>query len=585
MINAGGVARVPDVELVAELTFPGLMSTPARVDRVEKFAGAAIGSAVVCWPVPPAQKALVGFGKRASIKVGGTYIFRGTVGTSPVYVSAQRDQVEAVLYDDKWGMQRLVVGQSGIGTVDGDGKGFNDVGFDIVINRDGRPNKLSDALDFTSGSSAQYWTLAQAMQFVFAYYIDPNVATLGSLGDDEAWERSPSHLVLSGMNGLQAVDTICQLAGRSWGLKAGASASRFVVVRPAPTDRSTVFFFSPLGNRVVEEAGEWHADVATIQGSILHARDRHQCRSAPMVVETTITSEGETPLLKKTTFKDKQFAARFASDPTMYSANGLGANLAATARPKAWLSALVTRMSGASGYVPAASMASHLDDPRVEIPVWVALGSGKPFMRAVGGYEVDYANALIDFESNVEFVMPRRADGTLKWEKVALPVDWSQAVVRATVAVVLERGLFAESADTSSYLPDPFYVVIDKPDLVPEFRYKSKLPNLATTPPNDVVTFAEEARETYVDVTQRMAEAVAASMQSMPSVETPITVEFPLFPLAEIGDALIVSGRNLGATGDEVIISVRYDVHNAYRTEVEATNVTAAINPDRFIRK
>jgi hypothetical protein len=71
----------------------------------------------------------------------------------------------------------------------------------------------------------------------------------------------------------------------------------------------------------------------------------------------------------------------------------------------------------------------------------------------------------------------------------------------------------------------------------------------------------------------------------MPCVETPITVEFPLFPLAEIGDALVIEGRKLGATGDEVIISIRYGIHGEYRTDVEATNVTAAIDPERFVRR
>lgn len=562
------------------MTFPGILTTPARVDRVEKFAGAAVGSAVVQFKVPYAQRGQVGYGKAASIRVGGTYIFRGTIGTSPVYVSNEDDYVEAVLYDDKWGMQRLIVGQSGIGTLAGPERGFPDVGFEVIFNRDGKPNKNPAALNFYTGTNAVYWTLKQALEFVFLYYIDPTVATLTVSDLDAAFLRTPSHLSVVGRSGAQAVDDICQVAGRSWGLKAQASASKFLLVKPGGGTNRTVYFFDPRGGRVVTDAGEWHASSATIQGSILHARDIHQARSARIVVETTLFSFGANAMLKKATFTDKKFKARFVSDVSKYEANSLGKNLSEGSPAKPWLSALLTRINSAGGYVAAVDTEAHMDDPRVEIPVWVCpdVTVASPTVRlAVGGYEVDYEKGLIDFEAEVDFIGADR-------KKIRAKMDWTKAGVMMTAAVVLESPQFVETDAGDSYLPKNFYVVIDKPDLVPERRYKSRLPKLTTTNPDDFDDFAGTL-EKYVDVESRLQDAVDASLASMPKVETPITVDFPLFPLCEIGDLLNVSGRDLGASGDEVIIAIRYAVHDAYRTSVEASNVTAAIDPERFIKR
>jgi hypothetical protein len=578
MMVQDGIARVPFVALSAEISFPGIMSSPARVDRVEKFAGASVGSAVVQFRVPYAHKGQIGFGKSASIRVGGVYIFRGTVGTSPVYVGGEDDFVEAVLYDDKWGMQANIVGQRGIGTLPAPDKGFPDVGFEVIFNRDGRPNKDGDKLNFSTGSGAEFWTLKKALEFIFKYYIAEDVATLAADDLDDAFDRVPSHLACVGQTGMAAVDAICQVAGRSWGLKAGAGASKFVLVKPGGNSKRSAYFFEPLGKRVVTEAGEWHASSATIQGSILHARDVHQARSGRIVIETTIQTGGDSPLLKKETFQTGKFKARFVSDVTKYAANSLGKNLSAGSPAKPWLSALVTR-TGVGTYQTAADLSAGLGlgNPRAEIPVWVSPdGQSENLRLAVDGYEIDYDAGLIDFEASVGFI---GAGGS----KEVVAIDWSKAGVVATVAVVLEYPQFVESDADGSYLPKAFYVVIDKPDLVPEWRLKSRLPDVTSDDPDDHITVAPTL-EKYIDVEDRLQDAVDASLASMQQVETPITVEFPLFPLCEIGDALKISGRNLGATGDEVIVAIRYAVHDAYRTTVEATNVTAAINPERFVR-
>ena len=579
MMQQDGIARVPGVSLVAELTFPGLMNTPARVDRVEKFAGASVGSAVVQFKLPFAQKALIGYGKAAAISVGGQYIFHGTIGTAPISVSADSDFVEAVLYDDKWGMSANIVGQRGIGSLAGDDKGFPDVGFEVIFNRDGKPNKKTGELNFSTGAGAALWTLKEALEFIFQYYISNTVATLNVATLDDAFNRTPSHLCLVGQDGLAAVDAIVQCAGRSWGLKAKASKSEFVLVKPGGGTNRTVFFFDPRGGRVVTDAGEWHANSASIQGSILHARDVHQARSARIVIETALSSIGTNPVLKKATFTDKKFAARFISDVTKYSANGLGADLTDGSPAKPWLSNLVTRINSAGGYVAKADAATHQNDARCEIPVWVSTdGTAAKYRLATGGYEFDYAKGLIDFEPEVTFI---GADKKADKVKIA---DWTKAAVMLTVAVVTETPQFVESESGASYLPKKFYVLIDKPDLVPERRLNSILPKISTTPPDDQETFAA-ALEKYIDVEDRLQDAVDASLASMPKVETPISVEFPLFPLCEIGDALKLAGRDLGASGDEVIVSIRYAVHEQYRTSIDATNVTAAINPERFIKR
>lgn len=600
-----GTFLPPAADLIAEIAFPGILTSRVTIQSVEKFAGTSIGTAVVVFRESHASEGQLGYGKEARIRVGNETIFRGTLGSGDVEVSAIRDGVEIMLYDDKWGMQANIIGQSGIGSREAADKGFNDVGFDIVFNKDGLPNKKPGELDFSTGSDAEFWTLSTIMLFIFEWYIDSDVATVSAKQLD-GYGKIPSHLSLLGMNALQAVDNVAQLAGESWGLVSTQSKSEFVAVRTGGNATRQAILFAPGGGRQALEVSTWNASAVRVRGSVLNARDIHQAKSAPEVIETMITTEGDAPMLMHLAdFSDKKFGGRFVSDVTKYSANGLGSNLSTGSKPKAWLSNLVTRKNAAgSAYLTGAETTASealLSLPRVEIPVWIQIEdeNGNPLTDqtmggkvklAVEGYEIDYENGLIDFERTITVLNGTEGktdkDGKpLKaLEKYALAIsDFTKLRVWMTVAVVTENPEFVTAGDDSKYLHKQFYVLIDKPDLVPERRYKTRLPDFSTDP--DAYVTPAETLETYVSVTEKLEDAATASNLASPESETPIRAEFPLFPILDIGDNLVLSGRSLGPSGNEAVISIRYNIDGRFTTEVEATNITVGIEPERFIKK
>jgi hypothetical protein len=586
---ANGVFIPPEIGFIADVTFPGLLTSRVTVESCERYAGTTVGTAVVTFREIHASGGQLGYGKEARITAAGSTIFRGTLGSGDLEITSIRDGVSIMLYDDKWGMQSRIIGQKGFGTILTGDHGFTDVGFDIVFNRDGRPNKSPSTLDFQTGSGAVFWKLIDVMKFIFEYYVNSSTAQLNDNRLDDDYELVPSHLALTGMNALQAVDQVAQLAGQSWGLETTAMSSQFVAVKPNASSTRTAILFLPFDGKKAVNATEWHASRVLVRGSVMNARDVHQAKSAPVVIERMYTSTGTDPLLtRQTGFVDAKFRARFVVDVTKYETYSLGKNLTAGSPAKPWLANLVTRRKvDGSGYITAAEIEA---DPSlqgatlVEIPIWVELEHGGTLgdnaQLAVGGYEIDYEKGLIDFEGTLEVLAANGLKGTLAI------TDFSKLRVWITVATVMEYPQFTETDTNSKYLPEPFYNLIDKQDLRPERRFNSWLPDLAsTTNVNARTILAPSAEEKYVDVTDRLEEAVAAALAATAERETPITATFPLMPLLEIGDNLNLGGRSLGPTGREVVIAIRYNMHQRYTTEVDATNITVGIDPDRFIRK
>jgi hypothetical protein len=270
------------------------------VHEVSVFAGATIGQAVVGWPARYASDASMEMGKSVRLRIGSKTAFRGVVGQMLGTIDPDDDSIGVLLYDDKWLLNSRTVGQVGIGTQGGGAGGFADVGFQVVFNRAGAPNKNPDSLDFNTGSTAVYWTCKTVLQFLFAYYV-PDGFTLDASAFSAAYDRAPTDLDLRWMKALDAIDTVVSIAGESWGLTYQTSGSTFVSVRPGAGDQKRVRLFAPKGGARAESAGETVAQNATISKSIRTVRDRYQAVSAPVVKEHTYCSiEDETwgvPLL------------------------------------------------------------------------------------------------------------------------------------------------------------------------------------------------------------------------------------------------------------------------------------------------
>jgi hypothetical protein len=579
-----GIFAPPEMSVVFDNNVFAEFPIHSTISRIEQYAGAAVGTALVTYAANHAEAATRRMGDRAIIKVGGAVVFRGCVVHGPFRVDESDDQVEMVLADDKFLMTARRVGQIGIGTVGSPAgaEGWPDVGFEVVFNSQGRPNKSPSALTFNTGSTAVYWTLRDIMNFIFTHYVASTVATIEAAAiAHAAYDVVPSHLNLVNQTALQAVEIVAQLAGESWTLIPGDIVSAFRAVRAGAGTERTVRLIRPGAVVALGSVTNEFADEISVPLSIEHCRDVYQAVSSPIVLES-VYSTANGLLTRLAGFKDKQYATRFAVNVAKYAYNNIGRNLSAGSRPKRWLPHLCTRLSAAgAAYLEAADIAAtpqYQDLRRVDIPVWVSTtGAEGSAQLCTGGYRIDAENGTIDFESSVELL---NSEGV----KTATAVsNWSAAGVWVTLATVLEIPESAISED-GEYLSDPMYEIISKPDLVPERRRDSWLPDLAGGC-NAISKVAVGAEEKYVDITARLTAAAASALARAPEIESPIDVRLPFFPIWNVGDRLAVVGRGVGATGNEVITAICFNGHHQFETVIKASSVMTSVDPDKFIQR
>jgi len=580
---------LPVVINLSSAVFANTGPVQGVIRSISRYAGAAIGTAVVGYPGHYAKDAQPDMGDTATLYVGGRVAFRGVVGDAPMDIAENVDEVELRLFDDKWQMQANTIGQLGIGTEGSPAGswGWPCVGFEVVFNKDGKPNKHYTDLTFLTGAAGDWWTLKDILEFVFTHYIASSAATLDTNELSSAYDRIPSHLSLVGMDGLAAVDAVVQLAGESWGLTPGGSASRFVPVVPGSGTQRTVRLFAPKAGRKATEANFYFARECTGGTSIRRVRDAFQALSAPIVKEHTYSNKGADPLLTPVNLKDKEYHARWRVDRTKYEEHSLGYDLAAGCDPKPWLPHLVTRLAQAGdAYLTKADIDTDpgkANSPRLPKPlVWVSLDGTEAKARlCTGGIRIDTEHCTLDLKPQLD-LMPDTGDTPEQIDITGINIVTTLGIW-FTVCTVLEIPDSEESATGSQFLPRTFYQVIHKPDLVPERRQDVWLPDLAGNN-NAVSKVAVGASEKYIDISDKLEDAVEAAMAASPRIETPVVATFPFVPPFNIGDRLDIGGRNIRTTGNEVVIEISYQFHEAVPSavRVKASSVAVGIDPERF---
>lgn len=576
----------------ARADFDGIMVSyfPAivAVKRVELMAGAAIGTAVISYPSHYASDATPQMGKGVRLMIGSRVIFRGVIGEGPFEIGDGSDELDLILFDDKWLMSRKTIGQQGIGTMPSSVPGFygfNDVCFDVIFNRDGKPNKDSSSLDFITDSTAVFWTLKDVMRFIFQYYIDSGDAQLSPARLGSGYDRKPVHLNLVGQTALQAVDTVAQMAGESWGLVPGSTTSSFVAVKPGSGTSRSVFFFRPKAGGRSDFATTWHVKGGRSSLSIKDCKDDYIAMSGPIVKEHTYSSKGTNPLLvQNTSYEDptKEHVAQFTVDVTKYAVHTLGPALSAGSRPKKWHRELVTRLNAdRDGYVSKASIEAnpqYRHNDRLAKPfLWVSLdGTESEARLCTGGFRINSDHGTIEFKAKLD-LWPDDGDQ----EESVLVDDWSAVGIWLTIATVIGLPKTSETPTASAYLPKKFYQVIMKHDLVPEQRGVVWLPKMGGT--NNEVDHVSATTEEYVDVEDQLDEIVDGAIEQTSAIETPVDLEFPFMPEVDIGDRISVHGRDFSLSGNEVVTQISYDIHDAYDVKIKATNVLAGVDPEKFM--
>lgn len=556
--------------------------------EAHSYAGEAIGSAVISAPAHYAQDADPDLGRTVRLKFDGQWIFRGLVIEGDFQIGPDEDQLVLTCVDDKWRLQHRTIGQMGIGTQGSPtgADGFADVGFDTTFNKDGKPNKNPGSLDFSLGSTAVYWTLEDILEWIFQYYVELTWATLDTDDLSAAYEREPSHLALGGQTVLQAIDTVAQLAGQSWGLRAGANYSTFVPVAPGSGSVRAVRLAKPRMRGRANDATIYHASSCRISKTIRNAFDTYQAVSAPIVKETTYTTSGVDPLLVlRAGWSDGDWVTRYDVDVEAYAAHELGADRTAGAAPKPWLPHLLTRRkSDSQAYITAAEIAAtpalrHAEQIGEPI-VWLATdGVAANARRVTGGMRIDLDHGTVDFKAEVE-LLDDTEDASAK-EEIS---DWATVDIWLTVATVLETPESVETSAGNQYLHEPAYFIIAKSDLVPERRQDVWLPDLAAGN-NDVTTASAGSEEEYVSVTDQLQDAIDSAIASTPAVETQMDADMPFAPVYRIGERIEVLGRESNATGDEVVVESSFQIYEKFESRIRATNVVGAeaLDPEQFV--
>lgn len=564
-----------------------------------RFAGAGIGMATVQFPMYHAQDTTLQMGTRLKIYVDGVLLFRGTIGEGPFDIADNSDEIAIMAFDDKWDMSANIIGQYGIGTqgTPAGATGFADVGFNIVFNPDGMPNKKNGSLEFNSGTGAVYWTCKDILQFLFQYYVASSVATVSAtaIGTSANWLKKPNNVELVGMDALKAIDTVVQLAGESWGLVPGENASAFTRVAPGSGTAREIRLFPPKGKSKTDSATIYHPSSVQVGLSVRECRDVYQAKSAPRLVEHTYEAQGSNPLLTQVSgFKDKEYSRRYKVDVTKYGDHHLGQSLTAGSKPKKMLAHLLTRINAAgTAYLSATEIAlddtlraaKQVEEPFVYIAQTTSRGNAK---LVVGGCRVDHEAGTVDFKDIVKIM--RDSDDTGEsmnedWPQAVRIIDWSFMGVWLTIVTVLEVPEFAVTDTASTYLPRSFNAVIERRDLIPEARYKAVLPDLSNNGHNATIEVGA-TEEKYVDITTQLADVVANAIAATPRIDVPVTASFPFVPTINLGDNLVAKGRTLGTTGKEVVVELTYSFTNGMPDElgVTARAIVADMDASKFIR-
>lgn len=589
MSFGNGIVSPPAVSI----SFDGGPSVNGHLYNIRLTAGGAPSTVSVGWPQDYAERIDSDLETVISVTLDGNVIFKGQIVEPQYEVGDQVDEVRAEACCDKWVMAGEVVGRHGVGTTSSEGeshgsKGFTDVGYSIVFNPGGRPNRGADHTDFSLASSASAWTVEDMIKFVFEHYIDSGLAALPTAFTGTGWTGTPADVDLTGMPVPQAIDLLCELAGVGWSLSYGAigAASTFVEISPTQGTSRTVTLINPGAGASVTTANAYYTTRLSARETIGDARDVVQVFSAPIVKESTYTNVldvsglSNEPLLRGSTLSgDKEYQIRFSVDVTKYAANNLGQSRSAGAPAKPWLQRLVTRQDESTGeFLTAAQIAadsSLREWPTLEKPyVWFcqdATETERVWQLVSGGYRIDFENGFLDFKTEFELY----GDSGEK-EKITLTGDgsWTKFGILLTVATVLDEHVVAVTGEDDQYLSNHKYVRVDRNDLIPELRQNSILPDLTTDDMNDGFLWASEAEENYVDVAADLDASVASATAAQSAVEQRVRAEFSFFPEIAVGDRMSFSGRTSLALPTVMVDNISYHFHEGVPNSLICSGTT-----------
>ena len=557
----------------ARVSVSGLSSSlgEPEIQQLHIPYGSAYGSCTIAFPEMRGTGISVDRSE-VSVAVNGSTVFRGTAVVRRGSVGEGRDIPSIGLRDVRWLLAGTKVGQHGIGDLDEELGGFATVGYQLLFNPNGIGNKAPDDLAFTADATAVKWTLSEMLEFVLTWYADELLSLPSSFSS--AWEEEADHVFLFLQSVPDAIDTLCALAGESWGVDYSTEPPKMVLLNSTPS--GSVSLVLPERTSSVSTATDSHILSLEYVDSVENSCDSVEVHTARERIETTHSNEeawSSGMVLEGFKCAEKGYVYGFKPDVTAYEAAALGKNLTEGSRPKRWLRYLCSQVSDTSWL---SALDSEIESGRGALPeqcLWLKSGAdGAVPRRIVGGFSIRFDRCELLFAEQIELANGGGARISAEsWASgywtvyftVATEMEFNQGVVSVTGSQHVSAGTLKEA--------------IYRSDMVPMYRINAMLPDLTTEDEDDTITAGNGAMEAYVDLDDRLLELGKRYRIARGAVEYSADIRTLGLPAVKLGNGISISGASVDFSGNEVVTSIDYDLAGGDFVVIRVTNNIARL--------
>lgn len=596
-------ATAPTVELYLP-TLPVVTPLVPLTAKIERYSAGTGGNPASLGVSLPCESVV----DRASLAGAPVYAFRngvqvfaGVVVEADGAIARGTQDLQLNALDMRHELNAQVIGQYGLGAVATLG-GWAGVGYDVVFNRDGVPNR-SAAIDPVTGVStfdltedAEWWTFDEILAFLFLWYVPTAVMKLDrSLLVGPYLEAAPE-IDVRNMRAGAAIDAVTKTMGGTWYPR--YTATRYVPVivptpSPAPAPVETPLAdlaptYYPVHSQIPAPATrtlfvddgkalypptEYIVDQLRLRHSAADSYDRLEVVSAPVRVETTYASNGTAPLLTRVTTGSELTdgdACYFDVDVTQYTAHGVGLSLDAGSLPKKWDGNLVTRRNSA-GYLAGPLVSDEGDPVRAVECIQLSRDGGTLWSRVKSGVRLDLEKMRVCVSRKGSVYGITKTENARAYN-IAAGAE-SSVHVKVTITTIVEYPLVAVTEATSLYLARSRTRRILRRDFVPMSRMASEVPDLAAVNPNTFTTLAPgTALAKYRDPEAEMIAIRDRLFDARSELEVSVSANLPASPLVDIGDNLETWPLVLWSTTQPVrVLRVEFDP-DRIDLKIQATN-------------
>lgn len=558
---------------------------PAKLTRLDIGHGSAWGLAEVFFPKAKAFEHEKASGDACRITVAGATLLIGNVLDVRNGVSAGQDGCYLTVYDVRWSMSRVKVGQYGIGPLWSPGGGFAGVGFNIVFNPRGtfnrQPESEDDVYAFCTTTAAVGWRLADMLGFVVHHYW-PDLVLPEEWPPELLVVEPDVNVKLVGV--AEAISTIVSRAGLSWAPVYEGETVSLGLVGASNEARTVTLNLPGLEAAKASDATDYSILDLEHTTSIRDAVDIVEVRSGPRVVESTYTSktvDGDpAPLLTRMATPPPGYAAGWTVDVTKYAENHLGKNYEAGSRPKPWKRALCTRVKDdATGYIDAGAAELLAGAGTRVLPEEVCFvqvdNNDREQVTSGLTLRLDDAVLLLDYQMTT-------TAGSYTWTPGTNPV----IEIWITLATVLEIPWVYQTTPSAYHVDasHPIRVVIERNDITPECRYRADHNELGTDyggRPFTWTTLEPDLDGTtnlpklYVDIRARLQAIHDAYKAARGLAEVTLSALLLDIPIIPLGAKALIGPAQPFLTGKEIVVGVSYEFTNGDHVRVTATNSMA----------